>query len=288
MGFKDVLVHVDASDAGKGRMSLAADLAARHHARLNALYIREPSIAQQRQLKASELGLASSYQTSSIRSAISDDLHGQATGLRRTLETLKNSAKIDVIWHDVTGHARMVVAQHARYADVTIVGHDAQEHSDLPEEYAFSEQILFSSGRPVLMLSPVACESVTRLGSRVAIAWNGSAAGARTLSAAMPMVESADNVTVLIVDAGRPASPEWIPPTKILDHLKRHAVNVEVREIEPQGRTISDALQQAAIDEDADVLIAGAHGRPNFWEKLLGGVTQGLLNEPRIPLLMCG
>ncbi|WP_395064343.1 universal stress protein [Paraburkholderia silvatlantica] len=287
MSFKDILVHVDSSEWGRARLRLASNLARRHQARLKALFVREPSIAQQRQLKSSELGLVPSRQTGTLRVAIIDDLHAQAIALQKQLREIAREESIDVAWHDVTGHARTVVAQHARYADVSIVGHDPREHAELPEEYAFAEHVLFSTGRPVLMVPPDASAvAEVRLGAHVAIAWNGSPACARTLSAVIPMIEGAEHITVLIANTGKPSNPDWLPPQAILDHLRRHIANVDVRTIEAAGAETSDLLQGAALGDGADVLIAGAHGRPTLWEKLLGGVTRGLLSEPRIPILM--
>ncbi|WP_027821086.1 universal stress protein [Paraburkholderia bannensis] len=288
MSFKDVLVHVDTSEWGRARLRLAANLATRHQARLNALFVREPSIAQQRKLKASELGLVPSRQFVNLRASILDELNAQALELQKYLDDIASEQSIDVAWHDVEGHARTVATQYARYADVSVVGHDPRDHADLPEEYAFAEQVLFSTGRPLLIVSPFAssANNVT-LGSNLAIAWNGSPACARTLSAAMPMVEAAERVIVLIVDTGKPSNPDWLPPEAIVRHLRRHSAHVDICALERSSIEISERLQDAALAGGADVLIAGAHGRPTLWEKLIGGVTGGLLNEPRIPLLMC-
>ncbi|MFP6561725.1 universal stress protein [Paraburkholderia sp. B3] len=294
MGFKDILVHVDASEAGQVRLLRGADLAARHGARLSALHVRERSIAQQRRLKASELGLMPGGQAGSLRATIESELDEQADMLHAMLADLGRQRGVEVEWQGADGRARVIVPQRARYADLSIVGHDPLEDIDLPEEYSFAETVLFTTGRPVLIMPPGGGSDVDSLpgecplGRRVALAWNGSPACARTLSAALPLIECAQSTVVLVMDSDEPARPEQLAPTVVLDHLRRHAVNVEIRTLERGGPATGSLLQGAALDEGADLLIAGAHGRAMLWEKLLGGVTRTLLAEMKLPLAMCG
>jgi nucleotide-binding universal stress UspA family protein len=294
MSFKDMLVHVDASTAGQVRLQRAADLAARHGARLSALHVRERSIAQQRRLKASELGLMPGGQVGSLRATIESELDEQADMLHAMLADLGRQRGIEVAWQGAEGRARLVVPQRARYADLSIVGHDPLEDIDLPEEYSFAETVLFTTGRPVLIVPPGGGADVDSLpgecplGRRVALAWNGSPACARTLSAALPLIENAQSTVVLVMESDEPARPERLAPTVVLEHLQRHAANVEIRTFERGGAAAGSLLQGAALEEGADLLIAGAHGRAMVWEKLLGSVTRTLLSEMKLPLVMCG
>lgn len=295
MSFKDILVHVDASAAGQVRLQRAADLAARHGARLSALHVREHSIAQQRRLKASELGLMPGGQVGSLRASIESELDEQADMLHAMLADLGRRRGLEVAWQGAEGRARLVVPQRARYADLSIVGYDPLEDIDLPEEYSFAEAVLFTAGRPVLIMPPGgggadvdSLPGECPLGRRVALAWNGSPACARTLSAALALIECAQSTVVLVMESDEPARPERLAPTVVLEHLQRHAVNVEIRTVERGGAAAGNLLQGAALDEGADMLIAGAHGRAMVWEKLLGSVTRTLLSEMKLPLVMCG
>lgn len=288
MSYRDILVHVDASAGGRQRLRFAAALAARHGARLSALHVRERSIAQQRRLKASELGLMPGPQAGRLKASIEDELDAQAGSLREMFDELLRTHRLDGMWHGVDGHARRVVTQYARYADLTVVGHDTEEDADLPEEYSFAETLLFTTGRPLLIVPTGADETVApqTAGRHVALAWNGSAACARTLSAALPLIERAGRTTVLLVEGGGP--PERLPTQTIVEHLRRHTRKADGCSLEPGDGTIGEQLQCAAREQGADLLIAGAHGRALLWEKLLGSVTRDLLAQPTIPLVMCG
>ena len=61
------------------------------------------------------------------------------------------------------------------------------------------ESGLFESGRPVLLAPPV---PLRQLGTNVLIAWNCSTEQARTTALAMPLLQRAEQVTVLYVKGG--------------------------------------------------------------------------------------
>jgi len=48
----------------------------------------------------------------------------------------------------------------------------------------------------------------------------------------------------------------------------------------------ADAIQQVAVDIDADIVVVGTHGRRGVEKFLLGSVAEKLLKEARVPLLV--
>lgn len=288
MTFKDMLVHVDGSESGQARLMLAMDLAQRHDAQLTALYVREYSIAQLRRVRTSELGLATSADKEKLEQALHQELDANARSLRTWIHDAARERDLEVEWHDLAGQARVIVPQHARYASVTIVGHDAAPRENLPDEYSFAETMLFTIGRPLIVVpSPEAVSrGMTSLGRHVAIAWNGSRASSRSLSDALPLIERAERVTVLYCNEMRGAHQGSLPIEDIRSHLELHSRHVDEMHLEVGGRRVGNALQAAAIKVGADVLVAGAHGRPSLWEKVLGTVTGELLSRTHMPLFM--
>jgi hypothetical protein len=125
---------------------MAMRVAVRHGARLTARYVREYSIAQARRLKSSGQGLVSGMQAEAPSQDIEQELDAHAAGLRVLLDEHGHAHGTETIWQGIEGHARRVVPQHARYADLTIVGHDTAEAPDLPDEFSFAEGMLFMCG----------------------------------------------------------------------------------------------------------------------------------------------
>lgn len=288
MALKDILVHVDSSNAGKTRLHLAADLAARHSARLTALYVREYSIDQLHRLRSAELGLASGKQTDALRRSIETELETDAHVLRSLLAHLQQDCAIDTEWRTVAGHASKAVPQHSRYADLTIVGQDPYEDTDLPDDYSFAETMIFTTGRPLLVIPAQSASDQTpaTLGRSIAIAWNGSRPAARALSDALPLIEQADQTTLLVAQADQLTHPDRPAPASILDHVGRHTPHARYHALDTDGARVGDALQTAALEAGADLLVAGVYGRARLWEKMLGGVTRDLLTRMRMPLLL--
>jgi nucleotide-binding universal stress UspA family protein len=52
------------------------------------------------------------------------------------------------------------------------------------------------------------------------------------------------------------------------------------------GEDVGPALLEAAQEVAADLLVAGAYGRPRLAEWVLGGVTRHLLRHSTLPMLL--
>jgi nucleotide-binding universal stress UspA family protein len=285
MALKDLLVYVDQSKGAVNRLRLAADLARRHESRLTAIYVRELSPAQMQDLSTAELGLGSANaidrKNQIIQRAI-DDIAGQ---LQATLDEVRIEYGLEVEWRCVDGVGSIVVPQHARFADLCMLSQD-EAARDSATGYTFSEQLLFVTGRPVIFVPTHG--TFDTLGWHIVVAWNSSRASARAVNDALPLIERAQRVTVLTVNAADFVDRYGaLPPERMVEHLRRHGASVEgiwLKDI--PTRSIGDVLQAEAHRLGADLLVAGAFGHPKLWEKLMGGVTHDLLARMKLPVLM--
>jgi nucleotide-binding universal stress UspA family protein len=284
MALRDLLVQIDESTAGLARMQLAADLARRHGARLSALYIRETSDHELRLLRGAELGLFPAQKLEELQFRIADLNREVAARLHAALNALGEQYGVETEWRAVEGSAQQVVPQHARYADLTVVGHGGPEADDHVIGYSFAEVMLFTVGRPLILIPNFVAEGT--LGRRLAIAWNCSRPAARAVADALPLVEKAEATTLITAnprDLERHGAP---PPAMMADHLRRHGGRVSTVLCDLTHGSMGDALQSKARESEADLLVAGAYGHPRIWEKLLGGVTRDLLTRLTMPILM--
>lgn len=285
MRLADILVHVDQTDEGAARLRLAGDLARRHGSTLIALFVREFTPAQLHKRAVAELGRASPRQIEGVDRHVHALIDGVEKRLQALLGAIEEESSAQVEWRSTDGPATAVVPQHARCADICIVGHDGSTNQD-SIEYRFSEKLLFVTGRPVLYV-PRSTESET-LGRRIAVAWNSSRAATRALNDAIPLFERADETTILT------ANPDdfierhgAMPVGQMVAHLRRHGLSIEAKLLEDvPSNAIADVLQAEALSLGADLLVAGAFGPPKFWEDLIGGVTRDLLSGMRLPILM--
>ena len=283
MALKDLLVYVDESESSLIRLRLASDLAIRHGSRLTALHVREWSRSQLDLRKAAELGLVSAEGLHDLDRRVEASIEAVAEGLRSTLAALTRDHDIEAELRSVEGEASIVVPQYARYADLCIVGRDQPEGASV--NYTFSEQLLFVTGRPVLF---VPSGSFATLGRHIVVAWNSSRPAARSLNDALPLLERAEQTTVLMVNPSGFIGAHHAPPGKqLVEHLRRHGASADAVQVEdvPSG-SIAETLQSKAHALGADLFVAGAFGHPRLWEKLLGGVTHDLIAHMTLPIFM--
>ncbi|MFO1018316.1 MAG: universal stress protein [Hyphomonadaceae bacterium] len=177
-----------------------------------------------------------------------------------------------------------VAAVHARYADVAIMTRPTEGAGvELREEII--EGVLFHSGRPALIVPPN-WKGAT-IGKRVVVAWDASREATRALSEAQALLEKADKVTVVTVDA----KPKMFghgdqPGANIAAHLSRRGLPADVRNVDSMGRSASLAILEEATALDADLVVMGGYAHSRLRELVFGGATRELLRSANVPLLM--
>ena len=285
MALRDLLVYLDQTDGSLSRLQLAVDLARRNSSSLTALYVREWSPTQLSHRKTAELAGRSLADMGNLSNAVEDSIDRSALELKSALEHLARQSAIETEWRMVDGEPRTVLPQHARYADLAILG-AKMPIASTAAGYHFSEEMLFSAGRPVLLV-PDAPELAT-LGAHVAVAWNSSRSSARALSVALPLLECSERVTVIAINPSEFIGLHGaLPLPRLLTHLRRHGVFAHLTEItDVPAAKVASALQDNARAAGADMMVAGAHGQPWLREVLLGSITRDLLAQQQVPLMM--
>jgi nucleotide-binding universal stress UspA family protein len=146
-------------------------------------------------------------------------------------------------------------------------------------------QVALASGRPVLIV-PYAGH-FDNVGWRVLIVWNAAREAARAVSDSMPLLTSAELVTVLTIDPHEgPHGHSEIPGADIALHLARHGVKTEIERMISAGLPVRDALLLRAADLGADLIVMGAYGHSRVRELLLDGATRSVLRSVTVPVLM--
>jgi len=169
----------------------------------------------------------------------------------------------------------------ARRFDLAIVG-QAQPDKGTVEEL-IAESALFESGRPVILV-PYIQKAPLKL-DRVMVCWDGSRPAARAIADAMPLLERAGLVEVVII-ANERGKQDEIPGADMGQHLARHGLKVEVKRITMGDIDVADALLSHAADSSSDFIVMGAYGHSRWREFVLGGVTRSILHSMTAPVLM--
>ena len=199
---------------------------------------------------------------------------------RETFDTLTESdgEGIPADWRDETGRAHRLMPQFARLCDLAVIGGLGPKAD--PSIHIVFEAILFSSGRPVLLI-PDGYEGT--IGTRIALAWSDTIEASRALHNARPLMRAAERVDVLnivndAVDADEAA--------EVCTYLEAHDIKAAPRPIASDGKRVAAMLMDHARAEGADMLVLGAYGHSRLGEMVFGGVTHDILNDFDFPVLM--
>ncbi|MGA7262776.1 MAG: universal stress protein [Stellaceae bacterium] len=294
MALKDILVGVDPSTAGEGRLKLALNLVRAHRAHITACYVmREehgapspilpgvPVNPGPGVLVAREAGptLGDTLPTPISPASREAERAEQAEELFRTE---LRAHGLGGEWHLLSPGETAVFIDLAKSFDLTILG---QLSPEIRSTGFRPDEIIIATGRPVLMV-PYAGTFDT-VGRRALVAWDGTREAARAANDALPLLQNAEAVTVMFVGARETALAEQRPSIeRMVHHLQRHGIPARTEETLQGDLRISDVLLSRAADLAADLLIAGAYHHSQLREALVGGVSRELLDHMTVPVLM--
>jgi len=179
----------------------------------------------------------------------------------------------------VTGREEDLVAQQSRLADLTVV-----PHPEAGEDVSSSDAlhaVLFDSGRPVL-IAPQAAPAT--IGTRICVAWNGTAESAAAVYAVLPWLKRAEAVRVLSAEEYQRRGPG---AQNLASYLALHDVRVELATFRPIDRDVGAGMLGAAREFGADLLAMGAYSHSRLRQLILGGVTRHVLENATLPVMMC-
>ena len=179
-------------------------------------------------------------------------------------------------WHEIEGRQSNVVAVRGRLADVIAVAQP--DNGGLG--HATLEAALLETGKLVLMCPPT---PVTTIGKHPCFGWNGSAESARAISAAMPLIENAETVTILTAPEGM---EDKLTIEDLTEHLGWHDIKVNVQTLNVGANSVGQALLDETKAVGGDVLVIGGYGHSRRRELVMGGVTRHIIENTDLPVLM--
>lgn len=183
---------------------------------------------------------------------------------------------------DLTPGGLDTFVNHTRMCDLLVVGQDNPDRPE-PLRAELIEAALFDSGRPILIVPYVGTEHFAA--KKIMVAWDGSKTAARAIHAAMPILELAEEVQVVMVEAQKLHLP-GDPGADLAVYLSRHGVKVAVEKIPAPASGVSDALLNHISDNQIDLVIMGGYGHSRVREFILGGATRGMLQAMTVPCIM--
>lgn len=170
------------------------------------------------------------------------------------------------------------VARHARTRDLCIV----PVAGPMDSQRSVAEDVLFGTGRPLLVFHPEKAPLPAKTFDRVTVAWDGGRCAARAVADSIALLRKATEVRVLTI-VGEKASAVSGLSSDLMRHLAVHGVQASIDEVEGRHRSISASIE-AHIDEYApQLMVMGGYGSNKLREFVLGGATEHVLGHLRVP-----
>jgi nucleotide-binding universal stress UspA family protein len=286
MPIRKIMVPVRGEARDVGVLEHALALARTTNAHIDVVHARPP---------ASEFLSQSMMVTQSTRRSVqilaeqeADELERQA---RKLFEDFRDKRSLPIAdgptgraqgvtigWHERHGSYNTVIGVWGRLADVVAVAQPIRDR-DPTHGHKTVEAALFHCGRPVLLCP--ATPSPEAIGRHIAVAWNGTAEGARLVGTALPLLRHAQAVSILQVKDG---SAE-LDAAALAEYLTWWDVSAAIHEF-PHRRHIGEELYTNAKAIGADVMLMGAYGHTRSREIILGGASSEVIEGTDLPVLL--
>jgi nucleotide-binding universal stress UspA family protein len=175
------------------------------------------------------------------------------------------------------------IGRRARYADLTLIGPTAIADKALKAKIV--EGVLFSSGKPLLIVPKGIKADLAP--ERVVVGWDGRVECSRAVRESLEILKAAKAVHLVLVDPEEGEMSHGAEPgADAAAYLARHGVKVIVERLPLAGHTVAEVLSRRASDCGAGLVVMGGYGHSRLRERIFGGVTRAMIDDPKLPVLM--
>jgi nucleotide-binding universal stress UspA family protein len=284
---KTILAAVTGSSGDAGVLAAALTVARPFAAHVDVLHVR---------LDATTVALAmtldggSGALTAGLVERIEQEARDREATARATFESFCRDAGVAVAaapdaatgaapsaqFHVEIGEESRWMVQYGVSADLIVAPRTRSEEID---DRAILEAVLLETGRPLLVPATAAMPEGFE---RIAIGWKATPQAARAVALAMPFLARAREIVVLTIDE---APEETEAAERLVRSLAWHGFAVRGEQL-PSGADGVAATLVAAARERADLMVIGGYGHARLREWVFGGVTQAVLAEAPLPVLL--
>jgi len=273
---KNLLVHIPSERPIRPVVDSAISLAVSRAAHLDAVSIGYESTS---------VGLATdgAAAVAAVFEVDRERALARANAALAVFETEARNAGIGYGLRQLTGipaETAAAVSALARLYDLTIVLQPEPGHETF--DNVIPQEILFQSGGPVLFIPYIHKGDFAP--KHVGIAWDGSRLAARALRDAATFLARAQTITIVSINDAE--IPEDVSVAALEAHLARRGLSVRVERMKADRADIQPTILSVAADAGLDLIVMGGYGHSRLSERILGGVTRGMLQSMTVPTLM--
>ena len=180
------------------------------------------------------------------------------------------------LWLEKIGSPEKLFSIMGPVSDLIIVSRPAKKGKSLARRFMMSA--LLNSARPVIILPQLQAPTI---GKRISIAWNQSTQAASAVAAAMPLLCQADKVNIITCGPENRTGPKS-------KHLKKYlnSWGIKAKHVKAKGDNETQALINGFNETKSDLLVMGGYSRNRLKQRIFGGVTEFMIQQANIPVLM--
>lgn len=275
MTWSSLIVYVDDEPDNIQRVEQAVALARAHGAHLIGVSACAP-----------ETPMADAYGAGILLGEVLTAQHERAEsalkGAEGRFREIATRSGVSCEWRADVGDPTSLLVRHARAADVLIVGRDAANVSGW--RAPIPSDLTMRAGRSVLIVPPKPAQPVA--GAPVLLAWTDSRESRLAAVAAIPLLREAESVRVLELCDPGDTDGARLRTADVAAWLKRHNVKAEAEARAHDDRAAGRRLLDCAAEIKAGAIVSGAWGHARMRQWIFGGVTQTLITESPVALLL--
>ena len=169
----------------------------------------------------------------------------------------------------------------ARLKDLSIVPVKADDG----QSEKIVEQLIFESGRPILLCPEEHAATLAVAFEEAVIAWDHTAPAARAVADALPMLQAAARVRVITAtDDKTPA--EMVSAAALVAHLAEHGIKAGFEAVRIDGSSVGKVFETDAKTNMIGLLVMGASRHSRVNQTIWGGATKTIIGRPPCWVMM--
>lgn len=182
------------------------------------------------------------------------------------------------MWLDDEAGSDAPIASFGPLTDLVVLEAPGTRRS--PPSWHVVEEALFGARRPVLIVPP----GTTSIDlSRALVAWNGSSECANAIEHALDLLPTNAKLTILQIGDVKPGR---MSAEKLVDYLGWHCFEADLHRVPDRKNETAQMILDEATRAHAGLIVMGAYTHSRTRELLLGGVTDHMLRQTTLPILM--
>jgi nucleotide-binding universal stress UspA family protein len=173
------------------------------------------------------------------------------------------------------------LAEAARLKDLTLVPlkpHDAQSEKIVA-------QLIFHSGRPILLCPEEFAGRLKAAFENVVIAWDHTAPAARAVADALPLLQAAAAVRIITATDQKTAA-ELESGAALVRHLAEHGITAIFETMKIDGSSVGKVFESYINANAIDLLVMGAYRHSRLNEFVWGGASDTVIGRPPCWVMM--